>query len=84
MHKRKKVLHQKNVPAKKIPGWPELGVKNCWGMIEQHCPEVLEYLPDPHGKNNILPEREFFWQVVYALRPEQCEQFILEVEQQRR
>ena len=53
-------------------------------MIKEHCPEVLHYLPDPHGKNEILPEREFFWQVVYALKPEQCEQFILEVEQQRR
>ena len=70
LHKRKKVLLQKDVPAKKIPGWPELSVKNCYSTVIQNCPEALEYLPDPFGKEQKLPEREFFWQVMYALMPD--------------
>ena len=70
LHKRKKVLLQKNVPAKKIPSWPELSVKNCYANVIESCPEALEYLPDPHGKEQKLPEREFFWQVVYSLFPD--------------
>ena len=27
LYERKKVLLQKDVPAKKVPGWPELSVK---------------------------------------------------------
>jgi hypothetical protein len=38
LYQRKKVLLQKDVPAKKIPSWPELAVKNCYGMIKENCP----------------------------------------------
>jgi hypothetical protein len=69
LYKRKKVLLQKNVPAKKVPAWPELSVKQCYGIIAANCPEALDYLPDLHGKEQKLPEREFFWQVVYSLFP---------------
>ena len=40
LHKRKKVLLQKNVPAKKIPGWPELAVKRCYSIVTNNCPEA--------------------------------------------
>ena len=38
LYQRKKVLLQKDVPAKKIPSWPELAVKNCYDMIKENCP----------------------------------------------
>ena len=38
LYQRKKVLLQKDVPAKKIPSWPELAVKNCYEMIKENCP----------------------------------------------
>ena len=38
LYGRKKVLMQKDVPAKKIPSWPELSVKNCYAMIIANCP----------------------------------------------
>ena len=50
MYGRKKVLLQKDVPAKKIPSWIELSVKNCYDTVIQNVPEALDYLPDPHGK----------------------------------
>ena len=50
MYGRKKVLLLKNVSSKKVPSWPELSVKNCYSTVIQNCPEALDYLPDPHGK----------------------------------
>ena len=38
LYSRKKVLQQKDVPAKKIPSLPELAVKNCYAMIIENCP----------------------------------------------
>ena len=84
LHKRKKVLLQKNVPAKKIPGWPELSVKRCYSIVTNNCPEAQQFLPDPHGLENKLPEREFFWQVMYSLMPDQVDEFIMQVERERR
>jgi len=45
---------------------------------------VKDYLPDPHGKEQKLPEREFFWQVMWTLIPDHVEEFILMVEKERR
>ena len=28
---------------------------------------VLDYLPDPYGKNNVLPNNKFFWTILYTL-----------------
>ena len=70
LYGKKKVLYQKDVPAKKIPGWPELSVKNCYSMIIENCKDALDYLPEPYGKEQRLPEREFFWMVIYSLYPE--------------
>ena len=50
LSKRKKVLELKDCSAKITPNWPELSVKNCYPTVVKNCPEVLEYLPDPHGK----------------------------------
>ena len=50
LYGRKKVLLQKDVPAKKIPSWGELSVKNCYENVIQNVPQALDYLPDPHGK----------------------------------
>ena len=33
LYGKKKVLFQKDVPAKKLPGWPELSVKANYAMI---------------------------------------------------
>jgi hypothetical protein len=70
------VLLQKNVSAKKVPSWPELSVKNCYHNAVQGLPELLNYLPDPHGKEQRLPERDFFWSVMYTLYSDSVEQYI--------
>ena len=50
----------------------------------KNCPQVLEYLPDPHGKEQKLPERDFFWTVMWTLIPNDVEAFILQIEKDRR
>jgi len=52
--------------------------------VIKNCPQVLEYLPDPHGKEQKLPEREFFWTVMWTLMSDHVEAFILQVEKDRR
>ena len=65
--KKKKVLIQEKVSAKKVPSWPELSVKNCYHEAVESLPGLLDYLPDPHGKEQKLPERDFFLAVMYTL-----------------
>ena len=81
---KKKVLHQKDVPAKIVPMWPELSVKRCYQDAMEALPDLKDYLPDPHGKEQRLPERDFFWKVMYSLHPETVENFIAQCEDQRR
>ena len=74
--KKKKVLKLEDVSARIVPSWPELSVKNCYHTVVKNRPEVLEYLPDPHGKEQRLPEREFFWTVMWTLLPDDTAEFI--------
>ena len=69
---------------KLVPKWPELSVKRCYQNVIECCPDVLRYLPDPHGMEQKLPEREFFWRVMYALYPVVTEQYISDVEDSRK
>ena len=41
-------------------------------------------MPDPYGHEQKLPERDFFWKVVYTLYPKETEDFIARTEQERR
>ena len=63
-----------------MPHWPQLSVRECYPLAIKELPGLVDYLPDPWGKDNRLPEREFFWKVMYALYPEQTEQYVRDVE----
>ena len=81
----KKVLLQKNVPTRTVPQWPQLGVKYVYPQAVVELPELAEYLPDPVGKNEKrLPDRDFFYKVFNALRPEIVDSIIQQVAQQRK
>ena len=49
------------------PSWKELDIKVVYHSITQQCPDILDYLPDPYGKNNTLPDNSFFWTLLYSL-----------------
>ena len=82
--KRKKVLLSSQCCHKKVPKWPELSVKECYDKITTGCPQVLEYLPTPTGKVPQLPEREFFWTVVYTVCHDAVKDYIEIVDAERR
>ena len=81
LSKRKKVLLLKDVSAKKVPSWPELSVKQCYHLVIKNCPEVVAYMPSPSGKEMRLPEKDFFWSVMFTLCNDDVENFIMQVEQ---
>ena len=64
--------------------WPQLTVKNCYHIVTKNCPQVLDYLPTPHGQEQRLPERDFFWTVMWTLLPQETEDYIQQVEKERR
>ena len=74
----KKVLKQKDVPARIIPNWPQLAVKHVYDEAIK-LPNVSDYLPDPTGKGESrLPERDFFWRVLYCLHPEYVDKLVMD------
>ena len=79
MCSKKKVLRQKDVPARKIPQWPQLAVKLIYPQVAKMVPDILDYLPDLQGKDeDRYPERDFFYRVLNALHPELVDQLISE------
>lgn len=63
---------------------PELNVNKCYYTIIEQCPQVLDYLPDPFGKKQQLPDNEFFWKVLYSLCKDSVLNFVEQVYEQRR
>ena len=79
---RKKALLQRNVPAKIVPNWPELAVKNVYYQVLDY-PGLKDYLPDVQGNDKRLPERDFFWKVLYCLYPENVDDMIKQASDHR-
>ena len=60
------------MPAKTVPHWPGLTVKNVYPQVWD-WDNVRDYLPDWDNK---FPERDFFFKVLYTLHPEKVESMI--------
>ena len=60
------------MPAKTVPHWPGLTVKNVYRQVWD-WDNVRDYLPDWDNK---LPERDFFFKVLYTLHPDKVESMI--------
>ena len=65
-----------------MPNWPELVVKNVYPQVIKFD-GLANYLPDVQGNDKRLPEREFFWKVLYSLFPENVDDFIKEASDSR-
>ena len=65
--------------------WPELAVKNIY-PVAIRLPNVADYLPDKTGseEHERLPERDFFWKIMFALHPDQVEQWIMQAAEARK
>ena len=64
---KKKFILRPQVPAFKMPTWPELSVKKLWPGV-QLDPAFADYFPAklPKGK---VPEKHFFWGVIFTVKP---------------
>ena len=81
----KKVLLQKDVPTRMVPLWPQLGVKYIYPQAIEALPEIAEYLPDLIGKNEKrFPDRDYFYKVFNALKPDIVDSIIQQVAQRRK
>ena len=70
MNEKKRALKVKDVPARKVPHWPQLAVKIIYPQVAKIVPDFLQYLPDLEGKEgNRFPERDFYYRALNALYP---------------
>jgi hypothetical protein len=60
----------KDVPAQKVPTWPELAMKLIYPQVIERHPDLLEYLPEVTGSPPRYPERVFFYRILNAQHEE--------------
>jgi hypothetical protein len=63
----KKTIERSKVPSNSVPQWPELSVKLLSALVMAD-PVLKDYFPDKY-RSGKLPERDFFWGVVFAIKP---------------
>ena len=63
----KKTIDRSKVPSNSVPQWPELSVKLLSSLVMAD-PVLRDYFPDKF-RSGKLPERNFFWGVVFAIKP---------------
>ena len=72
------------MPARTVPNWPQLAVKHVYDEAIK-LPNVKDYLPEPTGKGeNRLPERDFFWKVLYSLHPDWVDSLIQQASKKKK
>ena len=73
---RKMVLEKREVKAMNIRAhWPEFSVKNVWPQIKE-VGKIRSYLPSEEMEKGKLPDKEFFWGVVWTILPEWSKQYV--------
>ena len=64
---RKKNLLRPQVPAFKMPTWPELSVGKLWPSVQADN-AFKDYFPSKLSKGK-LPDKGFFWGVIFTVKP---------------
>jgi len=81
----KSALKASEVPARKVPHWPELALKHIYPQITKTHPDILQYLPAITGHlSPRYPERDFFYVVLNALHPETFEDLLAQAAKHRK
>ena len=80
--KQKKHITRDTICGKKVPGYKELMVKNCYQDIISQIPEVQDFLPDV--VNGRLPPHSFFWTILFTLYHDNCLTYIKQIEETRK
>ena len=75
--KKKKALLQKDVPARKVPMWPQLAIKRVFDQIIALHPDHMTFLPKRQvSMKSIVTLREFFYKVLFKLHPNTVDDLI--------
>ena len=61
------MLESYRVPKMKVPTWPELAVSKLLPTVMAD-PILKHYFPDKFAKGKV-PDRHYFWGVLYAVKP---------------
>ena len=79
--KKKKFILRPQVPAFRMPTWPELSVKKLWPGV-QLDEAFKDYFPNtlPKGK---LPDKQFFWGVIFTIKPGYAKRLVKDAIEQR-
>ena len=56
------------IPQFQVPQWPELAVANLMAVVLQDK-QLVVYLPDHYQLSTRCPEREFFWGIIFGVKP---------------
>lgn len=82
---RKKVLLARDVPARKVPHWPQLAVKNMYPQMLRLHPGLIDYLPALTGEKDLrYPERDYFYRILNSLYPETYDELIEQAAKSRK
>ena len=56
------------IPQFQVPQWPELAVANLTAAVLQDK-QLVAYLPDQYHLSTRSPERDFFWGIIFGVKP---------------
>ena len=56
------------IPQFQVPQWPELAVANLMAVVLQDK-QLVAYLPDHYHLSTRSPERDFFWGIIFGVKP---------------
>ena len=70
------------IPQFQVPQWPELAVANLMAVVLQDN-QLVAYLPDQYQHATRSPERDFFWGIIFGVKPAYGEALIVSAINQR-
>ena len=70
------------IPQFQVPQWPELAVANLMAAVLQDN-QLVAYLPDQYQHATRAPERDFFWGIIFGVKPAYGKSLIMYAANQR-
>ena len=78
---KKLFLYKYQVVSHNVPFWPELSVKRLLGSVLSD--NALKAYFNSEYKTNKLPERDYFWGIIFSVKPTYAKQIIKEAIKER-
>ena len=79
---KKQVVDKRLVPRLSAPKWPELSLKEIWERVKGD-EQLMQYFPQRSPLDTKLPNRDFFWGVMFSVRLNYSEELVAEARRKR-